>query len=277
MDSKNKKNYKKIGTCIWKFIKEKGWYSFLLLISSLYIWKYRFEINQFKELDAKNLIFILWIFLLVFPLFSELEILGVKVKKEVEKATEEVKESLKSIQSQITQLQLNNSVSNKISIENAPLPSEKRLEEMQKGVLNSPKKIPDFKIDESQKKALFLFEVRLEIEMSLREICEKIGHPGILASLKMLQVIKNEGLIDNKTEELILEVQKIANRGIHGEIVSDEYIAFVKNVYPGIKQQLNKISKNIEYIKCLNCGYSGYSKEGKICPKCGNNCSIDLR
>ena len=63
--------------------------------------------------------------MLAFPLFSEMEILGIKVKKEVEKATEEVKESLKNIQTQIIQLQMNNSVSNKISIENTPLPSEK--------------------------------------------------------------------------------------------------------------------------------------------------------
>lgn len=69
MDSKNKEFYKKIGAYIWSFIKGKVWYSFLLLISSLYIWKYRFEINQLKELDVKNLIFILWIFLLAFPLF----------------------------------------------------------------------------------------------------------------------------------------------------------------------------------------------------------------
>lgn len=60
--------------------------------------------NQLKELNAKNIIFILWIFLLAFPLFSEMEILGIKVKKEVEKATEEVKESLKNIQTQIIQL-----------------------------------------------------------------------------------------------------------------------------------------------------------------------------
>ena len=110
----------------------RKWYSLLLLLSSLYVWKYRFEINQLKELNAKNIIFILWIFLLAFPLFSEMEIFGIKVKKEVEKATEEVKESLKNIQTQIIQLQMNNSVSNKISIENTPLPSGKTLEDMQK-------------------------------------------------------------------------------------------------------------------------------------------------
>ena len=71
-----------------------------------------------------------------------------------------------------------------------------------------------------------------------------------------------------------MEVQKITSRGIHGEIVSDEYITFVKTVRQKLLQQLKEISKKIEYIKCLNCGYSGYSKDGKICPKCGKDCSV---
>ena len=73
-----------------------------------------------------------------------------------------------------------------------------------------------------------------------------------------------------------MEVQKITSRGIHGEIVSDEYITFVKTVCPKLLQQLKEISKKIEYIKCLNCGYSGYSKDGKICPKCGKDSSVDF-
>ena len=81
MNNKNGEWYKKTTGYIWKFIRYiwkcmngRKWYSLLLLLSSLYVWKYRFEINQLKELNAKNIIFILWIFLLAFPLFSEMEI-----------------------------------------------------------------------------------------------------------------------------------------------------------------------------------------------------------
>lgn len=283
MNNKNGEWYKKTTGYIWKFIRYiwkcmngRKWYSLLLLLSSLYVWKYRFEINQLKELNAKNIIFILWIFLLAFPLFSEMEILGIKVKTEVEKATEEVKESLKNIQTQIIQLQMNNSVSNKISIENTPLPSEKTLEDMQKNISGSEKEVSELEIQNNRDKNIFLFETRQEIEMALREICEKIGHPEILASMEMLRLISEKELIDNGTEKLIMEVQKITSRGIHGEIVSDEYITFVKTVRQKLLQQLKEISKKIEYIKCLNCGYSGYSKDGKICPKCGKDCSVDF-
>ena len=81
-----------------------------------------------------------------------MEILGIKVKKEVEKATEEVKESLKNIQTQIIQLQMNNSVSNKISIENTPLPSEKTLEDMQKNISGSEKEVSELEIQNNRDK-----------------------------------------------------------------------------------------------------------------------------
>ncbi len=60
--------------------------------------------------------------------------------------------------------------------------------------------------------------------------------------------------------------------------MSDEYITFVKKkmLVQNYYNSLKKYQKKIEYIKCLNCGYSGYSKDGKICPKCGKDCSVDF-
>lgn len=72
---------KLFGKKMWQFIKRKSWYMVLLIASSFYVWHYRSEIHQLKELNAQNLIFILWLLLLFWPLFSEMEFLGVKVKK----------------------------------------------------------------------------------------------------------------------------------------------------------------------------------------------------
>ena len=76
---------------VWALIKKKGWYILLLAASSGYVLFYRNEIYQLSEINARNLIFLLWLLLLIFPLISEMEFLGIKVKKEVEKSTEKVK------------------------------------------------------------------------------------------------------------------------------------------------------------------------------------------
>ena len=115
---------------LWKLIKTKCWYIILLVLSSTYVRCYRFDIYELKELNARNLIFILWLILLLLPLFSEMEFLGVKIKKEVQKETEEVKGLLQNLQTQVNQLQLTNSVANNINLSNATLTSEQKIEEL---------------------------------------------------------------------------------------------------------------------------------------------------
>ena len=60
-------------------IKKNIWYCFLLLISSAYVFYYRYELYQLKTLNVRNLVFLIWIALLLLPLFSEMELLGVKI------------------------------------------------------------------------------------------------------------------------------------------------------------------------------------------------------
>ena len=93
---------------MWKWVKKHFWYMALLCASSLYVVHYRFEIDQLTEFNAQNLIFILWLILLLFPLFSEMEFFGVKLKRELEKSTSEVKESIHDLQIQIMQTQIAN-------------------------------------------------------------------------------------------------------------------------------------------------------------------------
>lgn len=241
---------------MWEFVKKKCWYIILLALSSAYVWHYRLEIYQFKELNVRNLIFIVWLILLLLPLFSEMEFLGVKIKKEVQKETEEVKESLKNIQTQVNSFQLNNSVANTFSINNAALPSEQKLEELLQKVTELQANYPksdDTKEDilsKDEDKNVYLFKVRLDIEKCLREMSERFDYNRFMPIMKMVQQLNHMQVIDGVTCDLILQVIKIANRGVHGEIVSDEYIEFVEKTHPEIMKRLKEASAQVdEYNK----------------------------
>lgn len=119
---------------IWEFIKKKFWYIVLLGLSSAYVWYYRYDIYEMDKLNVRNLVFILWLVLLLLPLFSEMEFLGVKIKKEVKKETEEVKGLLYNLQMQVNQLNMTNSVANNINLNNGTLPSEQKIEDLLKRV-----------------------------------------------------------------------------------------------------------------------------------------------
>lgn len=262
---------------LWITIKGKLWYLFLLLFSSIYVWHYWQEICESSTFNARNLIFILWLILLIFPLFSEIEFMGIKVKKEVEKAKEEVKSSLQNIQAEIMQLQLNNSIAANINIGYGALPSEQKLEELLKMVRDMQSSDSNSNTDARKSvnptqgidKAVYLFKSRLGIEIAVRDLCEKLGYEWKLPVMRMVQILLKSEVINGITSDLISQVYRIANRGIHGEIVSDKYIMFVKETYPEIQRQLTAASDRLHHITCPNCKYSGYSTYDNVCPQCG--------
>ena len=238
---------------IWEFIKKKFWYIVLLGLSSAYVWYYRYDIYEMDKLNVRNLVFILWLVLLLLPLFSEMEFLGVKIKKEVKKETEEVKGLLYNLQMQVNQLNMTNSVANNINLNNGTLPSEQKIEELLKRVTELQSSYSDSSIEtnnsilKEEDKNVYLFRVRLDIESSLREMCEKIGYGDIMSIMRMMRLLNREEILNGVTCDLIYQVNKIANRGVHGEIVSEEYLDFVKKTYPEIKRQLQEATAKLNY------------------------------
>ena len=158
---------------------------------------------------------------------------------------------------------------------NTPLPSEHKIEELLQMVKELQSTHPDTNaatdnsVVANGDKNVFLFKVRLDIETSLRELCEKIGCYDRTPTVKMTQLLNRAEVINGVTCDLIGQVIKIANRGVHGEIVSAEYITFVEETYPEIMRQLKAASSRLVYITCPKCKYSGYSPYKDMCPKCG--------
>lgn len=220
-------------------------------MSSLYIFHYRNEIYQLEKLNAQNIIFLLWLILLLLPLFSEMEFLGVKIKKEVETANKELKDKVETIETQIAEFKISNSFANNIQIGNGILPTEEKIKELLQSVLESQSRQSNYdgKLSVEEKiedKSVYLFKVRLNIEKKLNEIQEKIEYDKNVFQRKgsLMFVARNLArmeVLDKMTYNLICEVVQIANRGVHGEIVSDEYIDFVQKVEPEIQYNLNKI------------------------------------
>lgn len=264
---------------IISFLKKKLWYIVLLILSTIYVFYYRYEVYQLKELNAANLIFILWLVLLLLPLFSEMEFFGIKLKKELEKTKAEVKENINDLHAQINDLKITNSNANTINLGNGFLPTEQKLkeliEESMKNVnMTIANKVTDTKILSSidfniAEESTYLFKVRLMLEKTLTDLCDKTDYVGRKTMHEMMRHLKQCELINGKTVDVLSEIIKIASRGIHGEIVSKEYIDFIKQVYPGLQSQLNEVNARLNYYVCPKCKYTGYSRFENECPKCG--------
>lgn len=278
----------KLKEMIVSYFKQKCWYIVLLISSTIYILYCKNDIYQLKEFNATNLIFILWLVLLLLPLFSEMEFFGIKLKKEVEKAKTEVKENLNDLRMQIMDLKISNSNANTINFGNGFLPTEQKLKELFDEFLTNPNTIDDklsglesnpqndisteprvqSNIDIAEE-SIYLFKVRLMLEKTLTDLCEKTGYNDHKSMVEMIRHLNRCTVIDAKTVDLINQIIKIANRGIHGEIVSNEYIDFIKRVLPELQKQLYEINTQLHYYTCSRCKYSGYSRIKNVCPKCG--------
>lgn len=259
---------------VLQILKKHWWYIFLLIISSVYVFKYRYDIFQMTELNAQNLIFILWLVLLGLPLFSEIEIGNVKLKKEIEQTRVEVKESIGELKYQILDLKISNSNSNMLVFNNPPLASKDELSQMQRNAVNEGtvhmETNLDFKISEEN---IYLFKVRLALEKQLSALCNMFQYGERRTMYSMAQFLVQHEVIDRKTADLIREVINIANRGVHGEIIDNDYLQFVQKTYPMIKYTLDKAhnfySNNSYYYECPSCHYQGPSKYRNVCPNCG--------
>lgn len=77
---------KRIGICFDKLaqVLRKLWYVILLSISTPYVIRNFEEIVDFQfftQFDGKNLIFVVWIVLLIIPLFDSFEGFGISIKR----------------------------------------------------------------------------------------------------------------------------------------------------------------------------------------------------
>ena len=257
---------------ILMYLKGKWWYIILFLTSSGYLFTQRSNLWDLTVLTVPNLIFYLWIILLVFPLFSELEVMGIKVKKEVEKATKEVKAEISDLRLQMMDVKIGNSMS--LSVYSGDAPTREEVSEINKASVVREKDTKDnsLVVDEIvSEDAVYLFKVRLTLEKALSSLCGQL-YAGTTNTNQMLAYIVTNGLLEKKTADYLRQIFTICNRGIHGEIISEEYMKFVKNILPSVLKKINETTSRLgykNYFVCPRCKYSGYSEVGNQCPVCG--------
>lgn len=256
--TKEKKNEEiKLWQKLLSFLKEKAWYIVLLTISTVYLVSNRFAIEKLDDASLISTVFIIWVILLVLPLFSELEFLGVKVKKEVkkavEKSNEEVKASLDNLQQIVSQIQVSNSVAPQFTINSGSLPTEEKIDKLTEELHLFNEQNKNKQAEQQDKvtipvKNLELFKMRYGIEVRLKEALELIGYnsKNRASLMQGTYYLNQQGVLDPTSTDLVIQMLRIANRGVHGEIIGQKYMDFASEAYPQI---IDALDDCIELIK----------------------------
>ena len=84
---------------LFKLFLSNNWYWLLIVVSTTFViinWSDCANFTFFDEFNGFNLVFVLWMILLILPLFDKLEIMGVNMKLNIQN-----KESQKAMQDAI--------------------------------------------------------------------------------------------------------------------------------------------------------------------------------
>lgn len=251
------------------------WCSLLFILGVVYI-----TLNYTRILFSPTIIdyFIIsgTVILAFWPIISEITIVGFSVKKEIQNTKQEMREALIDLKGQLIDIKTTTTQNttqyfgsdfllSKSEINNAinkihPAP-ESDLEKID----NNPFEVTD--------ETLYLFKVRFSLEKYLNNIFTRLGYTETVPLIRKIDILFQDNIINAEMKQNIKQLLSICNRGIHGEIISKDYIEFIEKIIPQIYRELNKFTQRLGYksiISCPICKYAGYSNTENVCPKCGH-------
>jgi hypothetical protein len=231
------------------------WWVLLLVGLGVILTKRYNELITGKLVGSDVLVLVVWLALLLLPLFQEISLFGLTFKKEFETLKTNVRDEVSSIRSEIR-----NSVDIRTQISPnfvfPPPPPDSQLPAIEKsirGVLEAVLNERDISHAAVSQEVLaappdaeLLFRARYNMERELRRIwqhrAQESAERRFMPTLRIAQSLVEWELINPGVERAIREVWVAASPAIHGEPVTPAKVAFVRDVAPQLVAFLKTIN-----------------------------------
>lgn len=221
------------------------WWIILIGITSRTLQLRYDDIISGQSIPFDVFVFIIWVVLMLVPLFQEISIFGIKLKQSIDELKSQINEVKNEIHNRNT---FNPTINLTPTADNKIQELEDRYSKIldnilrEKGINTITKSISTFNVPESNQ---FLFATRFRIENELRRIWKfSIGNEQERRAISVTHILRD--LTDNRilTKDIyypLREVIAIANYGIHGEEVSEKQVNFVEDIAPKLIATLQEI------------------------------------
>lgn len=235
------------------------WWIILLGLTGTILFK-RFEaITSGQSVPVDVFVFLIFIVLMLVPIFSEIEFFGIKLKKELNQLKDDINIKFGDIKNEIrnSQTQTVNQTFQTLG----PPPPDNKLPELQDeierilsvkfhtyGAVTVPKDVKIASRINVPEDNLLMFQVRYNIEKQLRRIWEqrnsrtefddRLKH---LPVTRIIQELSKSELINGNFYGILREILSICNYAIHGEEVTENQISFVTKNAKQILDYLSQI------------------------------------
>ncbi len=220
-----------------------SWWVVLLLLIGSILYARRDDLLAGRAVPADVIIFLVWVGLLLVPLFREVSLFGVTLKQEMKGLKDEVASLRAEFRNTVD---VHAQISPTFNIP-APPPDKElpALEERIRSVLNQvlsergvePSEVAKTEVEVGDDVA-YLFKVRYQIDRELRRIWDRRMEANVFrrprSVAEMASILESEGFIESRVVHVIRQVYSVASPAIHGEQASEAKVAFVRDVAPGL-------------------------------------------
>lgn len=230
----------------------KIWYIFLLVVVSYHNY-FVFAIDdEIIPLTKGSILYIFNVILLFIPIVSEIEISGIKIKKQVEALQKDFDDKIFHLSTLISNHNIN---SNNINVSMQPMPSSDAMNDSisyvrnNKGINTGQNSCDVSKyFDNEYEQVGYLANIRRRIEIKLNEIYEVGLHDNRknMPVSKILYILMKHEVINIDVANLIKNIIVICNRSIHGEMIDKKYIEFILDVNDYVLSELDKVKENVK-------------------------------
>jgi hypothetical protein len=240
-----------------KAMKLPNWFRiawWLLLTSLLSAFLY----ERYPDLVAGSasvvdvIVFLIWIALLLAPLFNEVSLLGITLKQQIDELKSSVSTQIADLR---TTVDVRSSINQQFTM---PLPaSDAKLPEIEAML---KKTLTDILAEQGREQGktknvsapadvALLFAARYSIEKELRRIADGRQLFSGIASLlprsfpasRLSTILVDAEVIDPRLSSAIREVYAVCSPAIHGAPISAAQVSFVKDVAPGLIEALQAV------------------------------------
>lgn len=230
------------------------WWLLLVALLSAFLWHRYPELEAGRAVPADIVVFLIWVALLLAPLFNEVSLLGITLKQQIDELKEYVSSQITEVKSEVrSAVDVRATFSPHFNIPapaaDAQLPEiERRIKSAvsdalaEHGIQQPP---APAQVPVSQDVAL-LFATRYNLEKELRRIGEsrqltsESRRP--MPAIHLTRALVQTELLEPRLANAIREVYSVCSPAIHGEPVTQAQVAFVQDVGPELIAALRAIT-----------------------------------
>lgn len=231
------------------WFKTLWWGIVLITISALFSQRYSRVLSE-NPTPFDIALFIVWVSVLLAPIFTEIEFFGFKTRQEIRSLKTELGHQILNLQSEV-RTSIRTEFNPQINL-SGPI-SDSRLTQIEAEVKKALEQLPGVGIRQEflpgeitvDDRVLFLFSVRFSIENELRRIWDiNIEGPDVrtLNFMSILGDLTALDIISTEMGKAIKDVYTVCSPAIHGRRFSQSQYEFVKEVAPKVISGMKAIS-----------------------------------